>query len=96
MAVLTRTVSIPTIGFEVLTQRNEIPQGKYIFSLRQTSTTRQQPFELTYIDYDRANDEISRMERVYYNNAVISNIIGEDYLKDFSIEQFKLYIRFCN
>ena len=58
--------------------KNEFPQGNnYLRSLIQTAITIQRPFELTDIEYDMIKYEIARMVNVYYNTAIVQNVINE-------------------
>ena len=53
-----RTVDIPNIYVKFWTHKRELSQGNYLSFLIQTSITRQIPFKLTDIDYDKIKDEI--------------------------------------
>ena len=58
------TVAIPNLDVKVWTQKNELSKGNLLRSLTQPEITRQRPFKLTYIEYDKINDEITSMELV--------------------------------
>ena len=71
MTVSTRTVAISNIEIKVWTRKGELSKGNLLCSLTQSKITRKITFELTDIEYDQINIEISRMERVEYNTAVV-------------------------
>ena len=83
MTVSIRTIYISDLDINVLTQKSELPQGNFLGSLVKPETTRQRTFEPTEIEYDQIKDEISRMERVDYNNDIKRNVINVDYIEDF-------------
>ena len=84
MTVSINILDFPNIDVEVWTQESEFQQGNFLRYLTQPKITRQRPFELTYIDYDRIKNEISGVEYVEYNNSVGRNITNVDYIEDFS------------
>ena len=45
-----------------MTQKSDLPQVNFLRFLTQPLITRRRPLELTYIDYDIIQDEISGME----------------------------------
>ena len=53
MTVSMRIFAIPTIDIKVWTRKSEFPLRNYLRSLTQHSITRQRPFKLTDIEYDR-------------------------------------------
>ena len=59
------------------------PQGDYPCYLTQPGITRQRPLKIIYIEYDRKNDEISRVEHVEYNTSIGKNIMNKYDIKDF-------------
>ena len=50
--MLMREVAIHNLDAKIWTEKNEMSQGKYLFSLIQPAITGQWPFELTDINYD--------------------------------------------
>ena len=80
------TVAIPNLDVKVWTHKSGFPQENLLLSLTQPKITRQIKFELTNIDYNIIKDEISRIERVEYNTAVVSN-----FMNVYDIEDFELF-----
>ena len=56
--------SIINLDVKVCTWKSELPQQNFLRSLKPPKTTRQRPFGLTCIKYDKVKDEISDMECV--------------------------------
>ena len=64
-----RIFAIPNIKVKVLNQKNELPLRNFLSDLKQPFIIIQGHFELTKIDYDPINDEITRREFVDNNNS---------------------------
>ena len=79
-----RTVAIPNIDVKVWNRKRLLTQGNFLHSLKQPKITRQRPFELTDIKYDRIKDRITRMEHVKYNTAIRRNDKNVDDIEDFA------------
>ena len=52
------TVDIPNTDVKFWTQKNEFPLDNKLRYLTQTEITRQRPFKIMDIEYDRINDGI--------------------------------------
>ena len=83
VTVSMRTADIPNLYVKVWTQKSELPQENFLCSITQPNISRQGPFELTDIEYDTIEDEISGMEIFEYNNSVVINVMKFDDIEDF-------------
>ena len=60
VTVSMRTLAIPNIDIKVWTRKHELLQGNYPRYSTQPEITRQKPFGLTDIEYDRTKDQICK------------------------------------
>ena len=56
MTVSIYMVAIPNIDVKVWTRKSDLPQVNLLRSLTQPKITRQRPFELTDLEYDKIKD----------------------------------------
>ena len=68
-----------------MTQKSDLPQGNFLRFLTQPLITRRRPLELTYIDYDIIQDEISGMEYFEQNTYFRRNVMNDDDIEDFEM-----------
>ena len=83
MVVFISTSDIFNIGFMIWTRRDNFPKGNYHCSQTEPRIIIQRLFELTYNKYDQTKDDITSMEHVDYNYAIVWNFMNEHDLEDF-------------
>ena len=79
------TVAIPNFDVKVWTRKSDLPQVNLLRSLTQPLITRRRTLELTDIDYDIIQDEISGMEYFEQNTSIRRNVMNDDDIEDFEM-----------